>query len=113
MYCKDLRKKLMKEDVTRVLGILKIFLWIKLLQTWLLPIVSLPIQTTCFVASSIFRLFWLRKCVDIQSNQVIYVTMQRFCGLMLLILKKVYRKALSASTLSTLIYCKYIGGTQI
>ncbi|CAL5416297.1 unnamed protein product [Camellia sinensis] len=25
MYCKDLRKKLMKEDVTRVLGILKIF----------------------------------------------------------------------------------------
>ncbi|XP_028060425.1 uncharacterized protein LOC114264033 isoform X3 [Camellia sinensis] len=32
----------------------KIFLWIKLLQTWLLPIVSLPIQTTCFVASSIF-----------------------------------------------------------
>ncbi|KAL7177794.1 hypothetical protein ACSBR2_031040 [Camellia fascicularis] len=23
MYCKDLRKKLMKEDVTRVLGILK------------------------------------------------------------------------------------------
>ncbi|KAF5954690.1 hypothetical protein HYC85_007546 [Camellia sinensis] len=33
----------------------KIFLWIKLLQTWLLPIVSLPIQTTCFVASSIFR----------------------------------------------------------
>ncbi|XP_028106594.1 ribosome biogenesis protein BMS1 homolog [Camellia sinensis] len=25
MYCKDLRKKLMKEDVTRVLGILKAF----------------------------------------------------------------------------------------
>ncbi|CAL5367791.1 unnamed protein product [Camellia sinensis] len=38
-----------------LLFLCQIFLWIKLLQTWLLPIVSLPIQTTCFVASSIFR----------------------------------------------------------
>ncbi|KAI4326918.1 hypothetical protein L6164_019436 [Bauhinia variegata] len=31
MYCKDIRKKLMKEDVSRVLGILKVMFWLLLL----------------------------------------------------------------------------------
>jgi hypothetical protein len=55
------------------------------------------------------RLFWPQKYAVIQNGQVIYETMRRFCGSMLKILEKAWRKALSASALITLICCKFIG----